>query len=57
MQMVWKWQDDTLTQEEHEDDLQEVGFQLDDVDFTIRRAWWEEMVQQIENTEGRLSLS
>ncbi|KAL8687405.1 MAG: hypothetical protein Q9218_006414 [Villophora microphyllina] len=57
MQMVWTWQDDTLALEEHEDELNGMGSQLDDVDFTLRRAWWEEMVWEVEKTEGRLSLS
>jgi hypothetical protein len=55
--MVWRWQDGTLTSEEEKDDLQGVGSQLDDAAFTLRRAWWEEMVWEIERTEGRLSLS
>ncbi|KAL8729382.1 MAG: hypothetical protein Q9166_004775 [cf. Caloplaca sp. 2 TL-2023] len=57
MQMVWGWQDSVLTAEEQKDDLEGVGIRLDDGAFALRRAWWEEMVWEIEQTEGRLSLS
>ena len=57
MQMVWRWQDCILTAREQEDDAQDMGFQLDDAAYALRRAWWEEMVGEIERTEGRLSLS
>ena len=55
--MVWRWEDYTLTAREQEDDVQGMGFQLDDAAFALRRPWWEEMVAEIERTEGRLSLS
>ena len=57
MRKVWSWQDGVLAQEELEDNLSRLDLQLDNDSFLMRRDWWEEMVEEIERTEGRLSLS
>lgn len=57
MQTVWRWQDEVLVHEESEDNAAGFGIHLDDEAVALRRTWWEEMVEVIEQEEGRMNLA
>ncbi|RVX74905.1 hypothetical protein B0A52_01182 [Exophiala mesophila] len=58
MTAVWEWLDNDLTPSEAPHAYDEWTDTQDVIQegFGQRRAWWEEMVQMLEQTEGRMSL-
>jgi hypothetical protein len=58
LQTVWAWQDTTLQAEELYD-LQTTPRAVldDDMMLVQRRAWWEEMVSEIDRSVGKMNLA
>lgn len=58
LQTVWAWQDTTLQAEElHDLQMTSQAVLDDDMMLTHRRAWWEEMVWEIDRSVGKMNLA